>query len=391
MFYIWNCRRRFAWLLLTQRHDKSFLRRMKAAKRSLKQQTSLKPRAVDAERDRQIVKMIVQKTAHANRNNITRTQAYLDVYLQHPELHWALLAHAVSRNAGYGMTDLQGEFFPMLADESQPSAFFSMLERANWLIFQDAYPQLLLYIESRRLGCGRQLNHLLAHFHVSRFMRAIWDDFLTSGDSRWLTYGLIVNEQHYIEARVVKQQSYQSTVLHSLQFQGQTLLNLTEVCLPYQQSSVTRLNGTVVDDFTSIDDRIQTGKRLYNILFAEGNTRTSMHDWLRRTPHTASRADYWPHLFRRSRPFKQSAHYQAAFSAEGKSLRKLHSPALSDVWPDVGHEQPDATDWFYALAQISYMWPGEDVLTPDVSENVYDQLKTMDQLVQAKLMAGHIL
>lgn len=47
------------------------------------------------------------KTREANRNNVTRTKAYGDFYLEHPEVHWAYLVHMVSRNGGWNMTDLK--------------------------------------------------------------------------------------------------------------------------------------------------------------------------------------------------------------------------------------------------------------------------------------------
>ncbi|MDR4948142.1 DUF2515 family protein [Neobacillus cucumis] len=49
------------------------------------------------------------------------------------------------------MTDLKGEFLTRLMTKKDRVLFFQFLERGNWLIFQDAYPQFLLYEESLRL------------------------------------------------------------------------------------------------------------------------------------------------------------------------------------------------------------------------------------------------
>lgn len=57
------------------------------------------------EEDCIILEEIKTLTVENNRSNITRTAAYLSCYDQYPELHWALLAHMVSRNGGYHMTD----------------------------------------------------------------------------------------------------------------------------------------------------------------------------------------------------------------------------------------------------------------------------------------------
>ncbi|QHN49242.1 DUF2515 domain-containing protein [Geobacillus stearothermophilus] len=96
------------------------------------------------------VAMIRQKTAEHNLNNITRTAAYFTFFERHPEVHWAFLAHLVSRNGGWNMTDLRGSLLPLLLPEKTIAPLFLFLKRANALIFHDAYPQLLLYEESKR-------------------------------------------------------------------------------------------------------------------------------------------------------------------------------------------------------------------------------------------------
>ncbi|GMA51516.1 hypothetical protein GCM10025857_28730 [Alicyclobacillus contaminans] len=136
-----------------------------------------------------------RQTRQQNRNNLTRTAAYLDVYRRNPELHWAFLAHMVSRNGGWNMTDLRGEWFQRLTDDRLVDAFFRFLEQANWLIFSDAYPQLLMYEWSKREG--RDLSGYLGRFGVSRFMRVVWRWFWQHRNASVLTRALIVNEQNF--------------------------------------------------------------------------------------------------------------------------------------------------------------------------------------------------
>lgn len=95
-----------------------------------------------------LIEKIRECTEELNKNNMTRTNNYLDFYIRHQEIHWALLGHLVSRNGGWNMTDLQGELLSNLLSEQERQDFFSFLERGNWLIFQDIYPQFLLYEES---------------------------------------------------------------------------------------------------------------------------------------------------------------------------------------------------------------------------------------------------
>lgn len=99
--------------------------------------------------EKRLVQQITAQTKEKNENNVTRTAAYLDFYKRHPEIHWAFLGHMVSRNGGWNMTDLKGELLLYLLTEKEQQSFFTFLERGNWLIFQDIYPQFLLYEESK--------------------------------------------------------------------------------------------------------------------------------------------------------------------------------------------------------------------------------------------------
>jgi hypothetical protein len=281
-----------------------------------------------------------------NRNNITRTAAYYEVYKRSPELHWALLAHMVSRNGGYNMTDLRGELIGRVMEEGEAEQFFQFLERANWLIFGDAYPQLLLYEESRKRG--KPLFHLLPCFGVSRFMSVIWQRFFVTGDSALLTLALIVNEQNFIEHRVVQHVKYKP-VVESFEFQAQTYLNLTQVVFPFQtRQNRIELAGVVVDTFLSLAERIDTGRRLYAILFGKQEVLEGVLRFADATPHTGSRADYWPHLYTAALPAAPTKRYYPRTTG-GKlrpGAKPISSPALPDCWPDVSDpEPPGGEDW----------------------------------------------
>ena len=127
------------------------------------------------EEDKNIIHQINNYTNQSNLNNVTRTKAYLDFYNRHPEIHWAFLGHMVSRNGGWNMTDLKGGLLSRLLTKKEVESFFIFLERGNWLIFQDAYPQFLVYEESKKRG--KYLFYLLSHLHVSTFMETLWNHF----------------------------------------------------------------------------------------------------------------------------------------------------------------------------------------------------------------------
>ncbi|SDE03371.1 Protein of unknown function [Paenibacillus sp. UNCCL117] len=298
------------------------------------------------------------------RNNLTRTAAYLRVYRDRPELHWALLAHMVSRNGGWTMTDLRGEFLPHLLAEQQRAWVFGFLERANALIFRDAYPQLLLYEAS--LQARRPLFHLLPELGVSAVMRPLWEMFWEQPDPALLTIGLIVNEQHYIEERVVRNPAYRKHVVDTLFFQMQSLLQLNQVVFPYDRDGECRLAGLTLESFSSLHERIEVGKQLYAILFCIPEVKEGVRRFAFAKRHTASRADYWPHLFSPVRSGVPPRRNQLRERLEGHRLMpgagKLYSPSLQEAWPDRPVAAPERGDWFRELAALDY-W--RDIRTPD--------------------------
>ncbi|HWO98244.1 MAG TPA: DUF2515 family protein [Bacillus sp. (in: firmicutes)] len=172
-----------------------------------------------------IVKFIRAATAQSNRNNVTRTQAYLDFFIRNPEIHGAFLAHLVSRNGGYNMTDLKGDLAGDLLSSSKSKPFF---------IF---------------------LNAPMPAFSVSSFMSIMRDHYLYYKNDSLLAFSLIINEQHYIEKRVISS-AYSKNVLDTWQFTLQNLTGFTQVILPYYEQGRIRLSGTTVQYFNSVSKRI---------------------------------------------------------------------------------------------------------------------------------------
>ncbi|MHB1628652.1 MAG: DUF2515 family protein [Bacilli bacterium] len=292
---------------------------------------------------------IARETSLCNRNNLSRTEAYRRIYSETPDLHWALLAHLVSRNGGWNMTDLRGDLGRLLTGEDQ-RALFAFLERCNRLIFQDAYPQLRICQES--LKRGRPLFALCRDFGVSRFMEVAWTRFWSSENRQELTVALIINEQSFIEERVVKDPAMRKEVFERAIFNVQSLFHMTAVLLPaYRATGLgDRVYGNFVRDFTSLEERIEVGKMLYALLFGGRNTpRGRFLRFAQRVPHTGSREDYAP----------------ALFSAAGSGCgHRLYSPALTAVWPDQKAPRPGVDvggDWCADTGAVRYLRPGAQV------------------------------
>lgn len=279
--------------------------------------------------ERDIVEQIRKETNLNNKNNITRTQAYYEFFIRNKEVHWAFLAHIVSRNGGYYMTDLKSSYLKELLSESQINRYFLFLERSNAFIFQDAYPQLLLYEYSKK--AGKPLFHLLPAFHVSTFMQPFWHAFSTNENSKGITVAMIINEQFMLEERVIKGIYHSASMLKELPFKLQENLGLTTIFIPFKFSKKYRfrLSGKTVREFEHVKKRIALGKELYQILFQNRYFEETVSFATKQT-HTGSRSDYWDFLFTKL----------------DHSPSKLFSPTLYSVWENAEHHYTNKTDWY---------------------------------------------
>ncbi|MFC4617766.1 DUF2515 family protein [Camelliibacillus cellulosilyticus] len=254
-----------------------------------------------------------------NKDNLTRTAAYLSYYKSHKNILWALLASMVSRNAGWNMTDLQHEPYLRWLSARARTTLFHTYERPNWLIFDDAYPQLLIYEQS--LNMGRPLFYLLKAFGVSLFMEIEWEYYWRSGDDRRLCTALIVNEQHVIEKPVLKHPYYHHQVFDHLTFWLQERLRINAVVFPDLKG---KLYGFSTVNFRQVGERILLGKRLFTVLFDKPEA-TRIQAFAESVPHTGSRWDY--EQFR-----------QASVKRDTETLREL--------FPAITHRRLTPTDWF---------------------------------------------
>ncbi|MUT66842.1 DUF2515 domain-containing protein [Paenibacillus sp. NEAU-GSW1] len=292
-----------------------------------------------------LIERIQSETSSLNRNNVTRAEAYRLLFNRYPELEWAMLAHFVSRNGGWNMTDIQGDWLPRLLNEQQRRDLFHFLERSNALIFHDAYPQLLLYEHS--LKQQQPLFHLLPAFGVSRFMAPVWTAFWRERDPVPLTVALIVNEQNYIEKRVVQQPYFRKRVIDTLFFNVLPWLQLNAVLLPYQYCGETRLAGLVIERFQSLHERIEFGKRLYAVLFGVPRVAEGALAFAGAIPHSGSRSDYLPDLFSTLRQPEQQPYSERLAGAQLRpGAPAIYSPELADAWPDQPFAPSEPGDWF---------------------------------------------
>lgn len=338
-----------------------------------------------------IINNIKIQTEQLNKNNVTRTRAYYQFYIRYPEIHWALLGHMVSRNGGWNMTDLKGDLYTKLLSEKDQITFFSFLEKGNWLIFQDVYPQFLLYEQSVKKA--KKLFHLLPHLNVSTFMETMWNDFWKTGNKKTLAIATIINEQNYLEKRVIQNAHFQKTVLNSIGFKLFDFFQFNHILFPFYENNTnqkTLLIGDTMKHFTSLHERILIGKRLYSLLFRDTHILSQIIYWAEHHPHTGSRKDYWPHLFSSvNESFSREFYKRRIKKCQLRSgAYRIYSPALIYAWRDMKHEEVESEDWFTDWQVVNYLVDKEENMNGQITE---DYCKTLEKIELAILAKKNVL
>ncbi|MBO0962033.1 DUF2515 family protein [Neobacillus sp. MM2021_6] len=346
----------------------------------LKKKSKKSPSAIQLTKgEEMLLERVRSKTREHNLNNVTRTKAYLDFYLHHSEIQWAFLGHMVSRNGGWNMTDLKGEFLTRLMTKKDRNLFFHFLERGNWLIFQDVYPQFLLYEESIRQR--KPLFHLFTALNISTFMETIWQQFWQNQDTYIHTIAMVINEQSYLENRVVQNPQYQKEVINKFEFMLQDWLSFNHILFPYGKN---QLSGQTLHQFESLHERILLGKRLYTILFKNKEIHQQVLEWAKSTPHTGSRKDYWPNIFNNVNEGMPGFPYQLRLKTcqLRKGARKIYSPTLENAWKNVSQDVAEKGDWFEDWQVVDYLTEDDEMIDGEIK---YEYCKTLERLELATL------
>lgn len=124
-------------------------------------------------------------------------------------------------------------------------------------IFLDAFPQLLLYEESKRRQMP--LFHLLQYFNVSIFMEKEWIYFWEKKDINRLMTALIINEQNKIQKPIIENAYFKKHVFHTVLFKLQEMLHISAVIFPTVEG---KMYGFSVYQFETLQKRIELGKKL---------------------------------------------------------------------------------------------------------------------------------
>ncbi len=248
-----------------------------------------------------MIRAFAAELAARNRDNVTRTASYLELYAytrEHPpELPWLLMAHVVSRNAGYSMSDLARRLAASNVDHTAlPSgsaagraqvpaiepvlappmrSLFALLERGNFLIFYDAWHHVCAFLAGDALAPPR----------TPVFMCEAWQRFAAgASDERALVLDLVHNEQNLIERRAVH---------HPELLPGLRLLELVEATGRERSMIFPCSTAEIkVGGFAHLDRRIATGARIFDEVIADRPRRDAIFAWCTAHPHTGSREVY---------------------------------------------------------------------------------------------------
>jgi hypothetical protein len=272
------------------------------------------------DRENKLIEKIKKSTEKGNIDNISRTVLYENYFKRNPEIKWALLASMVSRNAGWNMTDLVGRWYSSILSKRYSDLLFLTYERANWLIFDDACPQLLLYEASKQQG--KAMFYLLKFFDVSIYMETEWEKFWLDQDKDRLCTSLIINEQNMIQKPVIEQPFYKKKVFKSVPFRIQDWFHFNTVIFPTEEGEI---YGFSVHDFRKLKERITLGRRLAWLLFHSKESRL-FHAFSFKHVHTGSRFDY--------EKFMQTRN------------KRRNTPFLRAVYPVIRHHRSYRKDWY---------------------------------------------
>jgi hypothetical protein len=303
-----------------------------------------------------IIHQIKQETKINNRDNITRTKAYLQYYQNFQEIKWSFLASMVSRNAGWNITDLATNTYQQLLSKKVLHHLFMTYERANWFIFSDAYPQLLIYQYS--IKHNEPLFHLLKYFHISTFMMSEWIHFWEKKDKNRLLKAQIINEQNLIQKPVVQEPYFKYKVFRSVPYLLQDKVHLNSVLFPTYSGE---LYGLFIKNFTNLTNRIKIGKMLSSILF-----HPDLHKHFVDFAHTVE-------------PTGKREEYEAFFDHV-----YIETDYLEDIFPNITHENHHHEDWFL-MRSFKEKWWKDVVYDPqNIADRFYKKRRMIRNIVEIK-------
>ncbi|WP_412758770.1 DUF2515 family protein [Metabacillus fastidiosus] len=292
----------------------------------------------------QFISYINNTTEKENYDNISRTKAYAAYFDRNREIMWPLLASLVSRNAGWSMTDLQGKWFRKALSFEQRHILFMLYEKANWMIFSDAFPQLLVYEYSKYHN--KPYFYLLEYFSISRFMINEWSYFWQKRDKHRLVTSLIINEQNVIQQPIIENKQFEKKIFKSMPYFAQEILHFNTVLFPTLNG---QLFGFSVVNFQNLTKRIELGKKLAWLLFSSYHFH-EFYMFSKTVTHTGSRFDFekfFPEKKKRQTPFLRTAYPAVSHYIDETKTDWFHGQKINKWFLSAEKQKKyEITDWY---------------------------------------------
>jgi hypothetical protein len=92
------------------------------------------------------------------------------------------------------------------------------------------------------------------------------------------------------------------------------------------------------------------------------------------TPHTGSRADFWPNVFTKTSP------------SPNQHSTLIYSPTLSDSWPDYTHSISNVNDWFTSVDLIHPLTTFYIPATYRISSSYKNDLEKLSSIKDIKAL-----
>ena len=212
-------------------------------------------------------------------------------------------------------------------------------------------------------------------------METIWNHFWSNQETYILAIALIINEQSYLEKRVVQNPIYQKGVINKLEFLLQDLFSFNHILFPFGKRN---LVGQTLHQFESLNERILLGKRLYDVLFKNKERLKQVLEWAKIQPHTGSRKDYWPHIFNNVNEGIPGFAYQTRLKAcqLRPKARRIYSPVLENAWKNRSQSEAEKGDWFEDPLVVEYLLDDNEKIDGEI-RNEY--CKTLERLELAAI------
>src|SRR5690606_10235767 len=153
----------------------------------------------------------------------------------------------------------------------------------------------------------------------------------------------IINEQSYLESRVLNNPAFKKEVFNTLEFKLQDFLSMNHILFPYLEDGKVKLVGQTLHHFESLHERILLGKRLYTLLFEDYKRSRVIEKWAVTHPHTGSRKDYWKHIFNDVDEGLPGKLYKPKLKSCQllPGAARFYSPQLESAWENKQHQRAE--------------------------------------------------